>query len=409
MSLQSEVKSTEGRLKASVDHGDQVLNNARDEVQLQKKQLEHLRKQLEAENAESAKKYETLEQLETQLSTLTAGNEDQIAKENAIATQREQALRELENRRRTEITALEDKKKAMETKAKQEIGRLRSDYKKTEEEESGAFNKLRKGLEVEIDSLSRELADIKSRYAKEITAANITAENCKKVCEEAVRRMAVAEDLANSMQAEVTEAKEVAQFNAQLTKDLNREQLTRKKLHNEMEDMKGKIRVYVRVRPLSKSEVERQCQVCAHRDSKTSLIIKNSDGSTNKSFEFDQVFAGKEGNNQVDIFRDTKHLVMSVLDGFNVCIFAYGQTGAGKSYTMIGAADIGNCLRENGDFDDSAGITPRAVSELFRLLNERTAQMSYVVRNYMHPKFGCVFMLYVVCSGGSTNVSVIPR
>jgi hypothetical protein len=46
---------------------------------------------------------------------------------------------------------------------------------------------------------------------------------------------------------------------------------------------------------------------------------------------------------------------------------------------MIGAADIGNCLRENGDFDDSAGITPRAISELFRLLNERTAQMTYVV------------------------------
>ena len=46
---------------------------------------------------------------------------------------------------------------------------------------------------------------------------------------------------------------------------------------------------------------------------------------------------------------------------------------------MIGAADIGNCLSKNGDFDESAGITPRAVSELFRLLNERTAQVEYKV------------------------------
>lgn len=46
---------------------------------------------------------------------------------------------------------------------------------------------------------------------------------------------------------------------------------------------------------------------------------------------------------------------------------------------MIGAADIANCMTETGEFDDLAGITPRAVSELFRLLNERTAQVDYVV------------------------------
>lgn len=51
---------------------------------------------------------------------------------------------------------------------------------------------------------------------------------------------------------------------------------------------------------------------------------------------------------------------------------------------MIGAADIANCMSENGDFDDLAGITPRAVSELFRLLNERTAQVDFVVR-YFRP------------------------
>lgn len=50
---------------------------------------------------------------------------------------------------------------------------------------------------------------------------------------------------------------------------------------------------------------------------------------------------------------------------------------------MIGAADIGSCMSENGDFDEQAGITPRAVSELFRLLNERSAQVEAVVEVQM--------------------------
>lgn len=50
---------------------------------------------------------------------------------------------------------------------------------------------------------------------------------------------------------------------------------------------------------------------------------------------------------------------------------------------MIGAADIGSCLSESGEFDELAGITPRAVSELFRLLNERSAQVDFSVEVQM--------------------------
>jgi len=58
---------------------------------------------------------------------------------------------------------------------------------------------------------------------------------------------------------------------------------------------------------------------------------------------------------------------------------------------MIGAADIANCMSENGDFDDLAGITPRAVSELLRLLNERTAQIDFVV------SFSLLFVFLLGC------------
>jgi hypothetical protein len=98
-----------------------------------------------------------------------------------------------------------------------------------------------------------------------------------------------------------------------------------------------------------------------------------------KQFDFDQVFTGIKDNAQSDIFRDSKHLVMSVVDGYNVCIFAYGQTGSGKTFTMIGGCSIEDSMKPDGEFVDDAGIAPRAVSELFRLLNERSEQSTYSV------------------------------
>jgi hypothetical protein len=69
--------------------------------------------------------------------------------------------------------------------------------------------------------------------------------------------------------------------------------------------------------------------------------------------------------------------MLSVIDGYNVCIFAYGQTGSGKTFTMIGARDLTTALTSspNGnECHELAGITPRAVAEIFRLVNERQAQ-----------------------------------
>ena len=52
---------------------------------------------------------------------------------------------------------------------------------------------------------------------------------------------------------------------------------------------------------------------------------------------------------------------------------------------MIGSGDIGDCIKENGEFDDMAGITPRAVSELFRLLNERQGNSYTRIEIYFIP------------------------
>jgi hypothetical protein len=65
-------------------------------------------------------------------------------------------------------------------------------------------------------------------------------DNMKKSCEEYLARAEEAENYQRMVQNEIAEAKVVQKYNAQLHKDLLREQQARKKLHNDMEDLKGR-------------------------------------------------------------------------------------------------------------------------------------------------------------------------
>jgi len=77
-----------------------------------------------------------------------------------------------------------------------------------------------------------------------------------------------------------------------------------------------------------------------------------------KEYEFDHVF--KPDNTQEQVYAEVAHVVQSVVDGYNCCIFAYGQTGAGKTYTMQGPEDT----------PESEGIVTRAFTHIFGLINE---------------------------------------
>lgn len=58
------------------------------------------------------------------------------------------------------------------------------------------------------------------------------------------------------------------------------------------------------------------------------------------------------------MFADASPVVTSVLDGYNVCIFAYGQTGTGKTFTMEGTGQ-------------NRGVNYRTLELLFKLIEER--------------------------------------
>lgn len=135
----------------------------------------------------------------------------------------------------------------------------------------------------------------------------------------------------------------------------------RKKLHNLVLELKGNIRVFVRVRPMNEKEKAAEPSgeqtVTFAEDCKVSVYDANQ--TRRKWFEFDKAFAPKAS--QVEVFEEVKALATSVLDGYNVCIFAYGQTGSGKTFTMTGN-------------ENNPGLNVRVLMELFRLRDERRVE-----------------------------------
>ncbi|MBA0573657.1 hypothetical protein Golob_000921 [Gossypium lobatum] len=140
-----------------------------------------------------------------------------------------------------------------------------------------------------------------------------------------------------------------------------------RKLYNQVQDLKGNIRVYCRVRPFKPGQSNTLSSV-DHMDERTITILTHSKNGkeARKAFTFNKVFGPSV--TQAEVFSDMQPLVQSVLDGYNVCIFAYGQTGSGKTHTMTGPKEL---------TEEGLGVNYRALSDLFHISNQRKETISY--------------------------------
>ncbi|KAG4923746.1 hypothetical protein JHK87_049286 [Glycine soja] len=107
-------------------------------------------------------------------------------------------------------------------------------------------------------------------------------------------------------------------------------------LYNQVQDLKGAIRVYCRVRPFLPGQSNGPSTVDYIGENGDMMIVNplKHGKDARRVFSFNKVFGTSVTQEQ--IYADTQSLIRSVLDGYNVCIFAYGQTGSGKTYTMSG-------------------------------------------------------------------------
>lgn len=358
--LQAELLSAEARPNISSPELEearrqvQELQAARAQQQTEsERQLRHLAKELQrAQQAAAASQQATPASVPPPPVPKTAGSNAESEQVGLL---------------RNQLEAAEEKSKEQMKKLKQ----LATAYKKLEQAKAEADGKLQttaKELQdgrAEMEAARADAAKPKEPQQKPLSAAvvgrvqSMLAANREELTK---LKASVAADFQQhlpKLAEEVLTSKignisALIEAGAQEWKEkYETESARRRKLHNIVQELKGNIRVYVRVRPLAAHE----SGTCLSYPNGDEITIKNENHGSKKTFQFNEVF--RENSTQVQVFAGVRDLVVSMIDGYNVCIFAYGQTGAGKTHSMQG---------EPSD----PGIYMRTFNELFQVARERS-------------------------------------
>ena len=319
------------------------------------------------------------------------------AAENALKDARRDqdiAMDDLERRQRIEMESIrQDSKKEQEllsNRHQDEIQELKRKFQNEIEDEKAArvreLGKLTsqsvldtQKFDLEVQNKDRELASLRNdlqamknemdrerKIVHELRQNLDTASSSGVTLESTIRALKARIEFLEGGREEQSQAFERcnqemmdALAETEATKEkLRREETLRRKLHNQVQELKGNIRVFCRVRPSLNSESASEItpmQYPDERDDAKEINIlgpeeRSSLGAVsrkNNTFSFDRVFNPSTQN--AEVFDEISQLVQSALDGYNVCIFCYGQTGSGKTYTM----------------SSQDGMIPRAVHQIY--------------------------------------------
>ncbi|KAJ8304782.1 hypothetical protein KUTeg_018365 [Tegillarca granosa] len=268
-------------------------------------QISELKTKLEASN----KNLETQRAANRELEGKVKNNKtekDKAVKEMAVQMEKKEQQRSSEDKKR--ISTLERRIKELESAGvkpaagvavaatKNEIKRKEKILKELEKKyeiEKKKTERLDENLKTTEDDLkvTKKERDDKENELKKVKAELTTLGAAAKEGIEAATKVKTLE----------SENKNLVSENKVLTENFNSERVLRKKYYNMVEDMKGKIRVYCRARPLSSSELERKNYSVLKSPDEYTIQVDTARGM--KEFQFDQVFM--EDSTQEKIFEDT--------------------------------------------------------------------------------------------------------
>ncbi|KAI1793440.1 kinesin-domain-containing protein [Ganoderma leucocontextum] len=298
---------------------------------------------------------------------------------------------------RKELFLASDELSTLRQRHEREVSELQADLRKKDRE----LRELNEDVRMYQGDLEREretAKGLKATITQQATAqlsltAQITAMQAEKAAfqTEYDRTAGSRADLALQLERTLKRCEE-------LERETREGETVRRKLHNMVQELKGNIRVFCRVRPVLRSDIlsnatlvvstssigeivdgtaspdleqeakmreESMAQLAYpdRLDHKEIMVSSSSESATGQErkgewqFTFDRVF--EPHSTQAEVFEEISQLAQSCTDGYNVCVFAYGQTGSGKSFTM-----------EGGQSEATTGMIPRAVEQVFRVADE---------------------------------------
>ncbi|KAF5316122.1 hypothetical protein D9619_006622 [Psilocybe cf. subviscida] len=309
---------------------------------------------------------------------------------NHIALSRELAsAKSQELNQRRELVHASDEIDNLKKRHANEVMDLEMDVKKRDRE----IREVNEDLRVCRGDLERErqtVSTLKSTIALQSTAQLSMTTQTQALEAQTISLQSQVDAYARTV-SQLTQQLEDAQIQVdKLKKDAMDHEFVRRKLHNMVQELKGNIRVFCRVRPVlpsdlatygnastpgskssegsvdfgrEKEDLQASLSYPDAQDHKEIVVASSSSSATGQerkelyNFNFDRVFEPE--SSQAEVFEEISQLAQSCTDGYNVCIFAYGQTGSGKSFTM-----------EGGSTEASAGMIPRAVEQVFRVASE---------------------------------------
>ncbi|XP_046861736.1 carboxy-terminal kinesin 2-like isoform X1 [Xenia sp. Carnegie-2017] len=312
-----------------------------------------------------------MEDMEQYLGTLKSTQQESIQRIEMLESQKHQlqgnvVMKEKEMEEATALSKKLQKRLNEKTEVEEE---LRGEIERVSSEKD-LIDREREEFKFELELSQNEVKTLKlkmSTLSSELLGVNTELDASKDAYKKA--------KMENDRQASVilqleSKIREHQDSICELEARLRGEETLRRQLHNKVQELKGNIRVYCRVRPslpsetsvsLTNMEFTNDTDIILHNNSKSSAS-SNKSQQARMSFSFDKAFCPE--TTQGTVYQEISQLVQSVLDGYNVCIFAYGQTGSGKTFTMEG--DI------NGR--ETWGMIPRAMEQVFFSAEELTSK-----------------------------------
>lgn len=333
-SLQVDIDATKARLANSSEALEDSKRHHRNEVEdIQR----HNRRQLD----------DVKHDAESQSRRLIREHTDKI---DEVRRSLEIALEEERSRHQKHLKQVESEGSSCQQEAQQALEQQKTAFLDLEDDLAKCKSDVKREKNLN-DDLRANIAELTSNKTSLETSVQRLESHIKFLESDNKSQSQAFADLETRMQNAITSA---AEANDKLIK----EESLRRKLHNQVQELKGNIRVFCRARPALPSDpVDAAAKIAfpdVEADSKEIEVMgpeeKSSLGNitTKKNaFAFDRVF-GPTSKNE-DVFGEISQLVQSALDGYNVCIFCYGQTGSGKTHTM----------------STTDGMIPRAVHQIY--------------------------------------------